>query len=173
MTQASDTRPQLSPQVLEAMTRFRQDDNEGALALAEAAMAGANDKAPLMAVASLAALRLGRPERAIPHLEALIALNPGDRATRANLANAYLQTERRKDALSLVAGQDAPGLARIEGFIRQEDGDLAGAAAAYRRAIAGDANDLSSWNNLGNLLVKTGDVEKGRSQSPRANCVST
>jgi predicted Zn-dependent protease len=47
----------------------------------------------LMAVASLAALRLGQPQRAIPYLETLIALNPGDRATRANLANAYLQTE--------------------------------------------------------------------------------
>lgn len=141
------------------MSRFRVDDNHGALTLAEAALSGAGDKAPLLAVASLAALRLGQPQRAIPHLETLIALNPNDQGTRANLANAYLQVGNGEQALELVRGQTAPGMARIEGFVLQEAGDLEGAAAAYRRAIAGDASDLSAWNNLGNVLSQSGDFD--------------
>ncbi|QKG70192.1 tetratricopeptide repeat-containing sulfotransferase family protein [Erythrobacter mangrovi] len=159
MTHPSAIPSHLSPQVLEAMSRFRMDDNHGALSIAEAALVEAADKAPLMAVASLAALRLGLPQRAIPHLESLIALNPGDRASRANLANAYVQVGKHELALELVRGETAPGLARIEGFILQEANDFAGAVAAYRRAIAGDPNDLSSWNNLGNVLSASGDVD--------------
>lgn len=141
-----------------AMARIRQGDNPGALALAEEALKGATDKAPVLAIASLAALRSGKPDRAIPHLEALLELKPDDLASRANLANAYLETGDSTRSLELVQGHPAANLARIEGFIHQQEGDLQAAAAAYRRAVQADPNDLASWNNLGNLLAKLDDV---------------
>ena len=89
MTQQAGTLPPKA--LLEAMQCLRMADNVGALERAESGLADARDKAPFLALASLAALRASLPQRAIPHLQALIAINPGDRAARANLANAYIQ----------------------------------------------------------------------------------
>lgn len=157
MTQQAGTLPPKA--LLEAMQCLRTGDNEGALGLAEAGLASAQDKAPFLALAGLAALRARLPERAIPHLQALLAANPGDRATRVNLANAFLETGRKDDALALATGSADPALARVEGFLHQEAGALQEAAAAYERAIAGDPDDLSSWNNLGNVRARLGDPD--------------
>lgn len=156
MTQPRTAPP---PELMAAMQRMRANDDRGALDIAEAALPRATDAAPYLALASIAALRLGETERAIPMLEKLLALRPGDRAARANLANALLQIGNNEAALPLVAGSDDPAHARIEGYIHQQSDRLDDAAAAYRRAIAGDVNDLSSWNNLGNVLAKSGDVD--------------
>ena len=145
--------------LLDAMERLRRADFGGALERAEAGAPGALDPAPFHALASLAALRHGVPDRAIPHLQKLLALKPEDQASRANLANALIETGRAEEALPLVAGSDAANFARIEGFIHQQAGRLEEAAAAYRRAIAADRNDLSALNNLGNILAQTGDID--------------
>ncbi len=141
------------------MQRFRMADNLGALEILEAALPVADDPIPMLALAGLAGLRARQPKRAIPHLQALLARVPDDQATRANLANAYVETGQSDQAMALVAGSPVSALARIEGYIHQQNNALDAAAAAYRRAIAGDSNDLSSWNNLGNVLTELGDVE--------------
>lgn len=157
MTQQAGTLPPKA--LLDAMQCLRTADNEGALRLAEEGLATAQDKAPFLALAGLAALRARLPERAIPHLQALLAAKPGDRATRVNLANALLEAGRKDDALTLAAGSPDPALARVEGFLHQEAGRLQEAAVAYERAIAGDPDDLSSWNNLGNARARLGDTD--------------
>ncbi|MEZ5680315.1 MAG: sulfotransferase [Erythrobacter sp.] len=141
------------------MHRMQAGDLAGALGIAEAALGEAGDRAPYLALGSLAALRMGAPDRAVPLLRELIELNPGDRASRANLAVALVQTGDHDGALALAAGSPEPSLARVEGFIEQQRGNLDAAAAAYRRAIEADPADLSSLNNLGNVLAETGDVE--------------
>ena len=157
MTDSTSTLNQPPRQLIAAMERLSMADNAGALEIAEAGAASAADRAPYHAVASLAALRLGLPARAIPHLEALIAINPADHPSRVNLARALLETGRAEDALRIADGAAHPDLARIDGYIRQQANDLEPAAAAYRRAIVADPDDLASWNNLGNILARTGD----------------
>lgn len=157
MTKTTLTPP---PQdILAAMQALRSDDPRRALGIAETGLAQAADRAPYLAIASLAALRLNEHERAIPWLQELIDRNPADHASRANLATAFINAGRQADALALVSGREEPGMARIEGYLRQHSGEVAEAIACYRRAVAVDANDLSSWNNLGNALSETGDYD--------------
>ena len=148
-----------SPELLRAMQSMRVDDMPTALAIAEAALPTATDPAPYLAIAGHAALRLRQPQRAITFLRALLALRPEDRATEANLANALVESGEHAEALQLVSGRPEASFARIEGYIHQHAGHREPAVAAYRRAIAADANDLSSWNNLGNLLSEMDDVD--------------
>ena len=162
--------PHLVP-VLDAM---RASDFAAALAAAEAALPGAEDRAPLLALAGLAAQRMGEPDKAIGHLRELLALNPTDNATRSNLAKALVETKELDEALAVAAGGQTPSLARIEGYVRQEQGDHAGAVAAYRRVLAQDPNDAASLNNLGNALGALGEFEdaieafeRAITQSPR------
>ncbi|WP_082665338.1 tetratricopeptide repeat-containing sulfotransferase family protein [Sphingopyxis sp. H115] len=147
------------PALLQAMQTMRAGNMRSALDIVEAALPGAEDRVPYLALGGHAALHLGQTDRAIALLEELLALRPGDRATRANLANAWLRTGRKDRAMTLVEGADDPSLARIEAFIHQEEGRLDSAAAIYRRVTDANADDLSSWNNLGNVLAATGDIE--------------
>ena len=145
--------------MLPAMQLFRGGDMAGALAAAETALAVRPDDQPLLALASLAALQLARPERAVPHLRAHHALAPSDHAVKANLATALAETGARDEALGLAAGSSHHALARLEAFLRQEDGDDVGAMAAYERAVSAKPEDMQSWNNLGNLRAGCGDVD--------------
>ena len=167
---AMNTAPMAAPprDLLEAMQALRADNPRRALELASSGMDCASDRAPYLAVASLAGLRLGEQERAIPWLRELLQINPADRASRANLANALIELGRKDEALELVTGRDEPGMARIEGFLRQDAGDLAGAAANYRQALAIDPDDLSSLNNLGNVLSEMGAYDDAIAAFERA-----
>lgn len=156
MTVTRRSAPQPPPDLLAAMQRMRLADDRGALELVEAALPGAQDRAPYLALASLAALRLREPARAIPHLRALLEIKPDDRTSRANLANALIETGRMAEAIALVDGARDPGLARVEGYARQHSGDLDGAIAAYHRALDGAPADLTSLNNLGNVYAGSG-----------------
>lgn len=147
------------PALLKAMQTMRAGDMRGAFDIVETALHDAVDRVPYLALGGHAALHLGLTDRAIALLEELLALRPDDRATRANLANAFLRIGENAKGMALVKGAPEPSLARVEAYIHQQEGRLEPAAAAYRRAIEGDANDLSSWNNLGNVLAATGDIE--------------
>lgn len=153
--------PAAPPALQPVMTALSAGDFPGALRLAEAALAGpVADPAPLLALAGLAAQRAAAPATAVRHLTALLALKPADLATRGNLARALVEANDSDAALALAAGSDHPPLARIEGFIRQERGDLEGAAAAYRRVLARQPADVAALNNLGNVLAKLGAVDE-------------
>lgn len=148
------------PQLLEAMAMLRAGDFAGALAMAVAALEEAQDRAPLLALAGLAAQRLGDPARAAVHLRELHALRPADEATRANLARALADAGQAAEALEVAAGGSTPALIRTEAFLRQQTGDLAGAAAAYRRVIEREPADVASLNNLGNVLAQLGETDE-------------
>ncbi|WP_161595922.1 tetratricopeptide repeat-containing sulfotransferase family protein [Flavisphingopyxis soli] len=132
---------------------------ESVLDIVDSALPDAADRAPYLALAGQAALRLNRADRAIGYLVDLLALHPDDRATKANLANALLGVGDFARALEIVAGAPEASLARIEAYIHQHQDRLDEAVPAYRRAIAADANDLASWNNLGNVLAQLGEVD--------------
>jgi len=147
------------PQLMAAMQELRRSNHTAALAMAEAELGSASDRLPYLAVASLAALRLGAPERAIPHLRDLLALKPDDEASRINLANALVETHQYADALEACAGSANPAFDRIAGYVHQQTGERDKAIAAYERAVAANPDDLASWNNLGNLRNEVGDID--------------
>lgn len=147
------------PALLKAMQNIKDGNIQAALKAVEAALTDAKDRPPFLALASHTALLLNQPQRAIPYLNELLELRPNDLATQANLANALVATGQAAAALEIVAGSPEPSLARIEGYIHQQDERHADAAMAYRRAIAANPNDLSSWNNLGNVLAIIEDVD--------------
>tara|TARA_B100000678_G_C18225644_1_gene508765 strand:+ start:1629 stop:3482 length:1854 start_codon:yes stop_codon:yes gene_type:complete len=140
------------------MNSFRKGDYPAAVKAAEEALEVRPHDQALLAVASLAALNLGDQGRAIAFLRAHHRLNPDDLAVRANLATALAEKGCKDEALELAAGSDHHALARLEGFLRQEQGDATGAIAAYRRALLAQAGDAHSWHNLGNLLATAGNL---------------
>src|SRR5690606_31520430 len=156
------------PELLPTLEQFRAGDMAGVLAEAEAALRNNPELLPALALASLAALRLQKPERAIVHLQEQIRLEPADHAARGNLATALIQLGKKGEALEVVAGIDNAPLARIEGFLNQESGDHEAARAAYERAVAMDELDFQSWNNLGNVCADAGDVDSAVNAFERA-----
>lgn len=157
MQRATPTAPPRD--LMDAMQRMRSGDDRGALEVAERGLSGAPERAPYLALASLAALRLREPERAVPWLRELLTINPRDSASAANLANALIDLQRFDEAMEVVAHGQHPSVDRIRGYLLQHKGDLTGAAAAYRSAASGDPNDLASWNNLGNVLNELDDPD--------------
>jgi tetratricopeptide (TPR) repeat protein len=159
MYQATPT--QAVPAALAEALRLRQaGDVAGAMTLAEAHAAPTEAGAPFLAIAGLAALELGRAERALAHLEPLARLRPGDLEIRADLARALLAAGREDEALALAEGSERPDLARIEAWVRQQRGEHAQAVAAYSRVLSAEPTDGASWNNLGNIHAAAGQVEQ-------------
>lgn len=141
------------------MEQFRAGNMAGVLEEAEAVLRNDPQSVPALALAGLAAMRIEKPERAIPHLRAHVQLAPTDNAARLNLATALVQLEKNEEALAIVAGAENAPLARLEGFLYQQKSDLECAGAAYERAIADDPQDYQSWNNLANVRADSGDVD--------------
>lgn len=156
-TPASGVAP--PPQLAAAMVALRAGDFGTALAAADAGLAEDADRVPFLALAGLAALRLGDPARAVGYLRELLARNPADEATRGNLARALVDCGDFDEALTVCAPGTTPALARTEAFVRQQIGDLPGAAAAYRRVLEREPADVASLNNLGNVLGQLGETD--------------
>lgn len=135
--------------------------DEAAMAARQAAARGAGG-AVFSALAGAVEFHRGQFAHAIPHLRAAHAAQPQDITVRANLAEALYRTGAGDEALALCGEEPARAdrslrLARIGGHLAQEEQDFARAAALYRIALAGDGNDWSGWNNLGNALAAMED----------------
>lgn len=146
-------------ELLAAIEKMRAGDHLGAARLAEQSLSAAPDPAPFLALAGLGALRAGEPARAIPHLRELLAICPDDGASRLNLANALIETGDLDGALSVARETPDGALARVEGFVLQQQGKLDEAIAAYRRAVSSVYGDLASWNNLANIHTERGEFD--------------
>lgn len=150
----------LPPRLAEAIRSRQAGDARGALRIAEAHWDDGHDPGPFLAVAGLAALELGEPARAAQHFERLLKLQPDDLETRADLARSLLEAGRPDDALALAQGFDVPALARIEAWVHQQRGEDRLAVAAYARLLRAEPSDSGSWNNLGNIHAKVGNVDR-------------
>ncbi len=157
MNQSTDTTRQPPQELMAAMEKMRTGDHRGAIQLAEAALPTARDRVPFLALAGLGALRAREPARAIPHLRELLDIRPEDNASRLNLANALIETGDLDGALALARQAPDGVLARVEGFVLQQRGEMEEAATAYRRAVQNNPADLASWNNLANVFAARGE----------------
>jgi tetratricopeptide (TPR) repeat protein len=147
------------PELMPVMEQFRAGNMAGVLEEAEAILRNDPASVPALALAGLAAMRIQMPERAIPHLQAHVKLAPADNAARLNLATALVQLEKNEEALAIVAGARNAPLARLEGYLYQQQSDFERAGAAYERAVSDDPEDYQSWNNLANVRADSGDVD--------------
>lgn len=148
------------PDLRAAMEAFRFGRMEEALTGAEAGIGAAADPTPYHAVASMAALRMRAPQRAIPHLVELLQRNPDDLATRGNLAKAHAEMGNLDDALALTEGASSTALLRIDGYVAQQRGDADRALRAYEAVLEREPDDSASLNNVGNLLAAMGRTDE-------------
>jgi tetratricopeptide (TPR) repeat protein len=140
-----------------ALDRLRRGDLAGARAAAEAAVAREPDAPALRDFAGLLAAQAGEPAAAADHFRRALALRPGDKATRINLATALVTTGALDEALEVCGGGDEdPKLLRLAGYVHQERGRTAEAVAAYEAVVAAFPDDFESWNNLGNARAALG-----------------
>jgi tetratricopeptide (TPR) repeat protein len=143
-----------------ALDLYRRGDLAGARAAVETALRDEPKAPPLLALAGLIAAQMGDSAGAIPHFEALLAIDPNDLATRINLATALVAENRLGDAADVCeAGGRDPRLLRLLAYVRQQQGRFDGAASAYQAVVASLPDDFQSWNNLGNTRVSAGDLQ--------------
>jgi tetratricopeptide (TPR) repeat protein len=99
----------------------------------------------------------------------LLSRQPDEPAAHAQLAELLLATGRPEEAIHALrpllaaSASPDPGLAVLEGRIRQAMGDKEGARRAYRRAVADPSSrDPAPWHRLGLLELSRGDLFNAR-----------
>ena len=149
--------PDILRQVAGALQR---GDLTAASAIAEAGLRAMPREAALLGFAALAALRQGQPEVAVDFLRRQLAETPQDLAARFNLATTLAGLGSLTEAA--VLAEDYAGhakMARLAGYLSQQQGQGEAAIIAYREAVRVDPDDWESWNNLGNCYTAAGDTE--------------
>lgn len=110
--------------------------------------------------AGLAAAQAGDLASAIAHFRRALEGASDDVPTRCNLVIALLSAGALDEAGTAVAsGGGDPRLQRLAGWVRQQQGRLAEAAAAYEAVLQAAPGDWESWNNLGNVRRAAGNVD--------------
>ena len=99
-------------------------------------------------------------EALLPRLQKVVDAAPGDANALRKLALAYHNLDRLDEAASiyerlLAIEEDAVLRDRLANVLRDQ-GDLAGAEAAYRKAIADDPSLAPAYLNLAELLWRQG-----------------
>jgi tetratricopeptide (TPR) repeat protein len=150
-----------------------QHDKEGGQHLAREALEKAIRKDPSLAPA-LAALgeldvEAGRYDEARQNLERALKLDPDDGWSMYYLAQAYLELGREEDALEIAytaarRPESAGPAYSLAGAIYLGRGEWSRAAAALRKAIDRDAQDLVSRDRLAYACWKMGDREEADHQ---------
>jgi len=143
----------------EGAAAVQRGDFADALAYLQNGLEDAPDDPALLGLAALAALRLDQQDLAVGYLRRQLAISPNDRAARYNLATTLAGLSQTDEAGQLTAkfGGHAK-LARLAGYLAQQDGRFNAAIAAYREAVRIAGNDWESWNNLGNCCSEVGDT---------------
>jgi predicted Zn-dependent protease len=100
-----------------------------------------------------------RPEARADYAQVL-ALDPSNRVARGFLATAYATDGNREMALEhlRILAADQPDNAATHfniGYLLEESGDVAGAEASFRHAIALDPHIDRAWYGLALVLIKT------------------
>jgi tetratricopeptide (TPR) repeat protein len=138
--------------------RLRRGDLAGARAEGEAALAADPADAVLLQLVGIACCRSGDLSAGAGFLRGAFALAPDLPRLRPDLANALAMLGDRDGALALCPPDAEGELQRLRGYLLQETGDAAGAAAAYERVLAESPRDWEIWNNLGNARRAMGEA---------------
>jgi len=106
-------------------------------------------------------LELDRPEAAVPHFQAVVALRPGSAIARYNLGSALQLAGRSVEATAQFGDavrldpQYAPARLNL-GTMWLAQGRIADAAAEYRESLRLQPDNADAHNNLGRTLLLQG-----------------
>lgn len=173
----SETTSQLDPNTVTVIRRALALAQGGRIAeacsVAERALAEGGDPAALHAMLGLFYSRSGDWKAAIRHLEVAHQAKPSDHRIAANLADALFSEGQFQRILEVVSSNLARSdtslhLARVRGYAAQMAGDPGAAADAYQHVVDAAPDDWESWNNLGNALVASEEIERGIAALRRA-----
>ncbi|WP_454886080.1 tetratricopeptide repeat-containing sulfotransferase family protein [Sphingomonas oryzagri] len=154
-----------SPQAMRAMERARAGDLAGAIEAGEAALIEAPSDPGLRTFVGVLCCRNGALERGIGHFREALALAPGDRMIRAELARASLAAGDLDGAASAIGeGEDLATpqgreFARMAAHIAAQRGEVDDAVARYARLTQADPADFESWQGLGLFSFRLGDSQ--------------
>jgi tetratricopeptide (TPR) repeat protein len=148
----------------EAMRAAQAGDLPRARTLAEAAVTGSSDPAPLHAFLGMLSARAGDLAGAAGQLRLAHRARPGDMTIACNLIAVLIDLGNREAALEVATQELAstdPTLrvARYRGFLALSLDRFAEAAEAYEFVLARVPQDFESWNNLGNARSALEDYE--------------
>lgn len=106
-------------------------------------------------------LQFGKPAEALSVYQQLVAVDAQDRASRMGVANALAALGRTDEALAALAAisaewPDFPFAAIRRGALLEEQGDQAGALAAYREAVAVAPDNADTHFTLAFALRRAG-----------------
>ncbi len=107
-------------------------------------------------------LQFGKPAEALAVYQQLVAVDAQDRASRMGVANALAALGRTDEALAALAAisaewPDFPFAAIRRGALLEEQGDQAGALAAYREAVAVAPDNADTHFTLAFALRRAGE----------------
>ncbi|WP_082664395.1 sulfotransferase [Sphingomonas sp. HT-1] len=162
---SASSSPASEPSALSQAVRLAQaGDLLGAQALAEAALAGSSDAAPLRAFLGMVCARRGALETAAVHLAEAAQLRPDDVTIACNRIAIEIDRGNHADALDIATMARATAdpslrIARYRGFLAQSLSRFEEAVEAYAFVIARVPNDVDSLNNLGNARAAIGDLD--------------
>jgi tetratricopeptide (TPR) repeat protein len=110
-----------------------------------------------------AELQRGRLDEAIKQLSAALEMEPRDSSAEFGLAEAYRRKRMFAEAAASLAKVEEfdskfPGLLLEKGRLAEAQGDMEGAIAGYRAALAESPDDAALKSRLGAALVLTGEL---------------
>jgi len=164
MNQITQADPGTRDALQQMVAYARQGARQEARRVGKAALERVGDPAPIHALLGRLACEAGDFDEGIAHLRTAIEDLPAEAAVRCDLAAALIQTGDMAGALA-VCGLDhmfadrSLQLARFRGFAAQELGQYPEAIIAYRHVVANAPDDAGTWNNLGNAIAATGDLD--------------
>jgi tetratricopeptide (TPR) repeat protein len=152
-----------------ALDSYRRGDRAGARRAIEAALAANPGRPELLEFAGLVAAETGDFAAAARHWRLALAGDPANPATRINLATVLVQMGEHDEACELAAaGAGDLRLVRLAAYAHQQAGRLAEAERDYRAVVTALPEDFESWNNLGNVLAASGDLDGAAAALGRA-----
>lgn len=115
----------------------------------------------LLALAGMLAAQVGDASDAALHLARLLARRPDDRATRLNLAQAYVaQGEFEQVPLLFDRQRRDPAMDRIEAYAALRTGAWERARQLYREVLGAKPDDADSWANMASACMAEGYVQE-------------
>jgi tetratricopeptide (TPR) repeat protein len=156
-----------------ALACAQAGDAAGTRAAAETGLRGSEALEIFHAMLGRLDCQAGEFASGIGHFRSALAATPGDIAVRTQLVRALIESGDTTSALEscpedLCRADSSLRLMRLRAYLLQQTEAYAAAAAAYRIVVTADADDFESWNNLGNALSATGQVEDGLAAIERA-----
>lgn len=155
--------------IADVVRLFQSGNLAGARTRGSALLATQPNDPGLLHLLGLIYCQSGDPAQGAHFLKRSLRLKPGDVVARRNLARALLDAGENGEA-EAVSAADAgdPILRRFHADALKKQARWGEAITVYRRLVAAHPDDFESWNNLGNTLLETDDVDAALAAFERA-----